>query len=152
MSKYTLKGKQSGKFFVTGKGFVATCAKEASQLSADEAEGIKQCARNLGSEDSTSAEVQTSSWAVTYIRKNALQANGKISQKPLDAGKNEIDPSRRRFATREEAITHGSRFNVRRANRGDEPGTAGHIGFYVTETQDPVNAKVNPKTGLTNPV
>ncbi len=134
---------------VSGKGFTATKASDASKFSESEVECKLACAADLGY-SVTKVEVQDSSWGVTYIRKGYLGTDGKITQKAPDRNKGEIDPSKRRFATRKEAIQHGSRFAERRATKGDQPGTAGHIGFYVAETNDPVNAEINWTTGLTN--
>jgi hypothetical protein len=50
--------------------------------------------------------------------------------------------SERRFATRKEAEHHGKRFTK----------IEGHKSFRVFESNDPVNAYVNWKTGKTNPV
>jgi len=152
MSKFTLKGNQSGKYFVAGSGFSATCAKSATQLTADEAAGVQQCARNFGSETSTQEAVSTGSFAVVYIRgTDKVTADG-VTKAKGDLGKNQIDPSSRRFATFKEAATHAGRFQFRRARKSDpvDSGTAGHVGAYVIKTDDPVNSAVNPATGLTN--
>lgn len=148
-TKYALKGTNSGLYFVTGAGFVAPSVNEASRLTSEEVDGIQQCARNMGIETSISSEVKDSSWAVFYIRKDDV-VNGKLVKKAPNGNLGQVDPSKRRFATRDEAITHGSRFSFRRANRGDAVGSAFHKGFYVDETQDAVNSAVNPATGLTN--
>ena len=137
--KYYLKGKDTGKFFVLGKGFVAPTKAEASQLT----DAQVASAKSLGFEPSDAVEV-ASSWAVNYIRTGDLAGDGSIAA-------NKRNPSKRRFATKDEAVQHGSRFQERRKKAGDEPGSAGHIGFYVTESSDPVNAEINWKTGLTNP-
>ena len=139
MKQYTLKG-SNGSYYVKGEGFTASCRKKASALTDEQV----NCAIELGF--TGTKEVLATSFAVNYIRAGDLDSNGQV--KP-----NTKNPSRRRFATRDEAIKHGSRFGVRKsAERGAKPGSAGHIGFYVTESTDPVNAKVNWKTGLTNPV
>jgi hypothetical protein len=141
--QYTVKSNINGLFLVSGKGFVASKQSGATKFSADDAKAAQECAANLGVSTSL-VEVKVSSYAVNYVRGINLK-NGTVE-------KDERNPSKRRFATRDEAIQHGSRFAERRANAGDQPGTAGHIGFYVTETTDPVNAAINWKTGLTNPV
>ena len=78
---------------------------------------------------------QRYSFAVSYIRAKDLVAGGAIN-----ANKN--NPSKRRFATVEEANQHGSRFTV----------IEEHLGFYVTRTNDRPTDWVNGKTGKTNPV
>lgn len=138
--KQYLKGTQSGLFFVLGKGFVASCTKDASVLT----DAQVASARNLGFEPSEVVKVATS-YAVNYIREGDAKADGSIAA-------NKRNPSKRRFATKDEAIQHGSRFQERRKKAGDEAGTAGHIGFYVTVSDDEVNAEINWKTGLTNPL
>jgi hypothetical protein len=151
-AKFTLKGNVSGKFFLAGSGFSATCAKLATQLTADEAAGVQQCARNFGSETSTQEAVSTGSFAVVYVRKNDKFEGGALVKAKLDSGANQFDPSKRRFATRAEANTHGKRFDTRRARKSDPvgSGTAGHIGFFVIPTNDAATDYVNPLTGLTN--
>ncbi len=138
--KQYLKGTQSGKFFVLGAGFVARTTKEASVLTCDQ---IK-AARSLGFEPSEVVKV-TTSWACNYIRKGDAKADGSIAA-------NKRNPSKRRFATEDEAIQHGSQFKRRRLKAGDAEGTANHTGFWVSESNDEVNASINWKTGLTNPV
>ena len=138
--KYTLKG-ANGLYFVNGKGFTASCVKEASQLTNEQV----KCTDGLGF-IGTSEEIKSVvSFACNYVRPEDVQGDGSIR-------KNTNNPSRRRFATRAEANQHGSRFNVRIAKQGDKPGSAGHIGFYVIETLDAVNATVNWESGLTNPL
>ncbi len=146
MSKNILKG-ENGLYFVLGQGFTASCPGAASVLDCSQ---IK-CAAGLGYNGTKEELAENKSFAVTYIRAKDL-STGSLVKAGLNAAMNEVDPSKRRFATFDEAVRHGSRFNVRKANRGDQPGTAGHRGFYVSETSDPVNAKINWKTGLTNPV
>jgi len=137
--KYLLKN-AAGLFYVLGQGFAASTKAAASLLDCAQI----QCAQSLGF-IGTKVEA-TKSFAVNYIRAENLDANGQV--KP-----DTRNPSKRRFATRDEAVQHGTRFNARKAaKKGALPGSAGHIGFYVTETSDPVNATINWKTGLTNPV
>lgn len=130
----------SGLYFVKGQGFTAKTQATASQLTAGEVD----CARGLGYVGTTEAVPVRKSWGVCYVR--ATDLNG-TAVKP-----NKRNPSERRFATKQEAVTHGSRFNVRRKRKGDSAGTANHVGFYVVETNDPVNAAINPQTGLTNSI
>lgn len=138
--KYLLKN-AAGLFYVLGQGFTATTKASASLLDCAQI----TCAQSLGFLG-TKVEVPVNkSFAVNYIRSENLDANGQV--KP-----DTRNPSRRRFATKDEAIQHGSRFGVRKSKqRGAAAGSAGHIGFYVTESTDAVNAKINWKTGLTNP-
>lgn len=143
MSKFVLKGIKSSCYFVAGSGFTGRDVKSATQLTQAEVEGVQQCSRNMGLENSVPFAVSTS-WAVNYIRNTDI-VNGVVQP-------NCKNPSRRRFATKDEAVQHGSRFGERRKNAGDAAGTAGHVGFYVTESNDPVNAEINWKTGLTNPL
>jgi hypothetical protein len=151
MNKVILK-EPNGRFFVRGKGFVAQNKNEATQFqSAEDAAKAVGCAAEFGIQ-AHMEEVLSISFGVVYIRRKDVTANGELDKQKADRALNEQDPSRRRFATFEEARIHGSRFHVRRAKRGDAPGTAGHRGFYIVETNDPVNAAVNPATGLTNPV
>jgi len=138
MNKQYLKGIESGKFFGLGRGFTATTKAEASQLSDEQVEAV----RIAGFEPSETVAVSTS-FACNYIRSGDVNVDGSIAA-------NKRNPSRRRFATKDEAIQHGSRFSERRKLAGDEPGTAGHVGFWVSEELDAVNASINWKTGLTN--
>jgi hypothetical protein len=140
MKKYYLQGNASGLFFVLGVGFIAADKNKASQLTNDQIAG----AVAAGFGPATKIEVVVS-YAVNYIRQTDLDAN-------LVVKANAKNPSSRRFATRDEANQHGSRFNVRKAAKGAPEGSAGHIGYYVTESTDPVNAVINWKTGLTNPL
>lgn len=144
--KYVLRG-ASGGYFVQGAGFTATSKCGATVLT----QAQLDCAAGLGF--SGTPEAATTSFAVVYIRKgegqNLLAGQGKNSP---DANKGQVDPSKRRFATFDEAVQHGSRFAERRAKRTDGNGSAGHEGFFVIQTSDEVNAAINWKTGLTNPV
>ncbi len=142
--KYNLKG-INGKFFVKGQGFTACTKNTASVLS----NGEIACAAGLGY-NGTAVEAILS-YAVVYIRKGegVKLLNGGSKNTP-DINKGQVDPSKRRFATEDEAWKHGTRARERRANQGDQKGTAGHEGFFVIETSDPVNSAVNWKSGLTN--
>ena len=147
----------AGLYFVYGIGFGSNID-GASRLSDAEAEDVIVSAQDMGinnlvvetaPEDAAPKPCVCTegivSYAVCYVRKGDLNTDGSIKQ-------NSKNPSRRRFASLSEAIAHGSRFSHRKANAGDEPGTAGHVGFWVVGTTDPVNATVNPLTGLTNPI
>lgn len=131
-------------FFVAGLGFVGT---QANATVVDDAKAT--CLTGLGF-SYTKVEVPAS-YAVVYIRRGEgaklLAGQGKDK---TDANKGQVDPSKRRFATRDEAHQHGSRFPERRANAGDQPGSAGHEGFFVVETYDAVNSVINWKSGKTN--
>lgn len=140
MNKQYLKGTASGLYFVLGKGFTASTLADASQLTNEQVAAV----RIAGFEPSETVAIVTS-FACNYIRKGDHNADGSISA-------NKRNPSKRRFATKDEALQHGSRFSERRKKAGDAAGTAGHIGYYVTESTDPVNAVINWKSGLTNPV
>ncbi len=141
-----------GLFYIEGSGFVTTDKSKASRLNAESAECTIGCAAKMGISGVTAEEVSNASFAVVYIRKGDKVTATSITKAPANASLNQFDPSPRRFATRAEANTHGKRFDTRRANKTDAvgSGTAGHIGFFVIETTDEVNAAVNPKTGLTN--
>jgi hypothetical protein len=141
MKQNILKALQNGLYLVLGQGFVGT-ANQASRLAADAASNAAGAAKSLFGIDTTSEEVENRSFGVNYIRKGDI-VNGVVQP-------NKRNPSKRRFATKEEANQHGSRFQERRLRKGDAKGTANHIGFYVTETTDPVNAAINWATGLTN--
>jgi hypothetical protein len=148
--KYALRG-SNGRYYVKGAGLSASSLSGATAVEQADLASVQTCLSNAGL-GYTTAVPCTVSFAVTYIRKTALGSDGKVYQRTPNAAMGEIDPSKRRFATFDEAVQHGSRFPARRKERSDAPGTAGHIGFYVTETNDPVNAAINWKTGLTNPV
>lgn len=132
MNRYYLRGNRTGRYFVKGSGFTATTRAGASQLTSAEV----AAARSLGFEPSTTETVRKS-WAVNYIRPEDI-VSGRVQA-------NTNNPSARRFATKEEAVQHGTKFPTRSQS-------AGHAGFYVTETNDPVNAAINWDTGLTNAI
>lgn len=143
MNKQYVVKNSSGKLLVSGQGFIASKESAATKFSLDDAAGAVSCAASLGVSASYS-EVKVVSFAVNYVRGVNLK-NGTVEADTRN-------PSKRRFATQDEAAQHGSHFRRRRAKAGDPEGTAGHIGFYITETTDPVNAVINWKTGLTNPL
>lgn len=130
--KYNLKGCTSGLWFVLGKGFTASTQCGASALTLDQ---VAQ-AKALGFEPATTVEVKVKSFAVNYIRPGDIDTSGKVKA-------NAYNPSARRFATFDEAFQHGTQLQKRDASKG-------HLGFYVTESSDSVNASINWKTGLTN--
>jgi hypothetical protein len=134
----------TGHFYKEGSGFIAIPKDQATRLSTEDANCVLKCASKFGFDGSTEEAPATKSFAVCYVRKNDVAADGTVTA-------NLKNPSRRRFATIEEARTHGNRFHVRKASWGAAPGSAGHQGYYVIETSDPVTDVVNPKTGLTNP-
>ena len=153
MSKYALQDTNTGFYFVLNAGFIASVLAEATPLTSAELSNKSACALSMGINTTSVAIPEVVSYAVVYIRKgegeNLLKGYGKNAP---DANNGQVDPSQRRFATFDEAVQHGSRFDTRRKERGDKPGTAGHEGFFVITTNDPVNAKVNWKTGLTNSI
>jgi len=142
--KYALRGNVTGRFYVVGRGFVATSVAGATKMTSAEATQVQDCGRKFGAEAST-AQAVAGSWAVNYIRAENLTSTGQVKSDTRN-------PSKRRFATKDEAVQHGSRFGERRKRAGDENGTAGHVGFWVSESSDAVNSEINWKTGLTNPV
>lgn len=135
MNKY-VKNNTNQRWFVQGSGFTASRREEASAIGCEQVNALA----TLGFDITVSS---SESFAVCYVRKEDLYDDGSV-------GDNDKNPSPRRFATEDEARIHGSRFHVRKAKGSNVPGSAGHVGFYVIKTEDPVNAKVNPETGLTN--
>lgn len=138
--QFNVKSNLNGYYFVLGAGFTAYSVANASKLTEEQI----ACVRNLGYNNFTVVPVKVS-FAVSYIRNVDLNGDGTVKA-------NAKNPSKRRFATRDEAIQHGSRFATRKAKGSDVAGSAGHIGYYVIETSDAVNAVINWKTGLTNPL
>jgi hypothetical protein len=119
-------------YFVKGAGFAASYTSGATKLTQQDID----CARNLGYAG-TAVPVVTS-FAVNYVRPQDLDATGQVKS-------NVRNPSRRRFATFAEAFQHGTKLRTRDESKG-------HLGFYVTETSDAVNARINWETGLTNSI
>ena len=134
----------NGSYFVQGSGFTGTVATATRFDTFDGAYTTRSCARNMGLGDSEIVEAPAAapnpivqnpdgtSWAPNYVR--AKDANGGVKH-------NNLNPSPRRFRTRAEAEHHAARFMK----------IEGHVGFYVTLTNDPVNAWINPVNGKTNP-
>lgn len=144
--KVVLKGVRNGLFFVEGSGFSASTIKTATQLCSGNAAETQACLKRAGLGESTVVNVPNDvSYAVNYVRLGDIRLDGSVQR-------NDKNPSRRRFATRKETNQHASRFAVRKAKGSDVAGSAGHIGAYVIETTDPVNATINWATGLTNPI
>lgn len=137
MSKYIVQN--GGTFYVQGKGFATLFKSTATQLTSAEADGVINCAKNMGQGGAIKVQLNKS-FAVFYIRPEDILGEG--------VRPNSKSPSSKRFATREEANTHGARFADRVKRGTDTP--VGHIGFYVKESTDAVNAYVNAETGLTN--
>ncbi len=145
-NKYIIKNVINGKFFVANKGFVATIPSEATKYDLNSAElnSALAMARALGFSVTTQEFVPVdpnivqnadgSSYTVHYIRKGQVNIDGSVQ-----AHKN--NPSKRNFATQDEAIHHASRFMK----------SEGHLGFFVIKVQARVNSYVNKVTGLTNP-
>lgn len=152
MAKFIIKTNNSySPYFKQGQtGGVAKPLATVFESKCD-AEKTVACLKNVGIVGSV--EELVTSHAVVYIRKGEGERLLKgLGKNPANPNAGQVDPSKRRFATRDEAIQHGSRFSERKANAGDKNGSAGHEGFFLVETSDPVNAKINWKTGLTNPV
>lgn len=149
MKKFNIK--YGSMFFVANKGAQAYNQKDATAYTQDEANKVIESLKLVGYQASAISlvEVLPVSHSVVYIRKGDTSGTQVYKQTP-NANLGQTDPSSRRFATRNEAIAHGQRFHERVAKAGDKPGTAGHIGYFLIETNDPVNATVNPLTGKTN--
>ena len=141
--QYKVKSIATGLYMIVGHGFVGGHC-EATVFSAVDAVLVTTNSVTFGINDAV-VEAAYISYAVNYIRDVDINEDGVVTP-------NNKNPSRRRFATRDEAVKHGSRFGERKAAKGDPSGTAGHIGFYVMESSDPVNAEINWKTGLTNQI
>lgn len=158
MSKYIVYSVETGSFYEHGFGFSVGQESEATKFDTEaEALKIAEVAELMGlgvaevleAEDEP-AKVEEGveagdcgciqqndngrSFAVSFIRKSDVGDGG--------VRPNRNNPSTRRFKTLDEANHHGVRFAK----------IEGHIGHYVTETYDPVNAFVNKVTGKTNPV
>jgi len=142
MSKVIIK-KSSVTEYLNCAGFTTDISKAQVFDNAAAAQAKIASAAQFGLTLVTVAAPVTKSFAVGYIRKGDLNTDRSIKS-------NTNNPSRRRFATQKEAMQHGSRFAERKAKGSRTPGSAGHIGYYLIETNDPVNSSVNPVTGLTN--
>jgi hypothetical protein len=142
-NKYTIKHSTTGLHLIVGKGFVSATQKGATEFLSGDANDQIKCAQAMGINATYVVVPQVKSYAVNYVRTGDVNADGSINA-------NKRNPSKRRFATKDEAIQHGSRFSERRKNANDAEGTAGHVGFWVSESFDAVNAEINWKTGLTN--
>ncbi len=150
MAKFIIKTAYAGYF---KQGQASSVNKDQATKFDSECEANKTiaCLKNVGIVGHV-VPLQTS-WAVVYIRAGEGQRLLKgLGKNPANPNAGQVDPSKRRFATRDEADQHGSRLRLRKANAGDANGSANHEGYFVVETNDPVNAKINWKTGLTNPV
>ena len=142
-NKYNVKNTSTGLYLIVGKGFVSSTQKGATEFSFNDAGQQATCAANMGIAAIYVTVPQVKSYAVNYVRTGDVNADGSINA-------NKRNPSKRRFATKDEAIQHGSRFSERRKLANDAEGTAGHVGFWVSESFDAVNAEINWKSGLTN--
>ena len=139
-----IKDTKSGLYFVEKQGFNGTVAlatrfdtlEAASATVAQVARfGIVASIENAVEVDANIKQnADGTSFAVSFIRAKDLNSDGSIKT-------NKRNPSARRFATKQEAVHHGSRYVT----------IEKHLGFYVTTTKDPVNAYVNKVTGFTNP-
>ncbi len=140
-----IKQNATGLYLVEGRGFVGTKA-TATQFSPEDVGEVQSCAKAMGLGESTvecagngadqniKQNADGTSFAVSFVRKNQLEGGNVKAHR--------LNPSKRRFATEAEAELHGARFKK----------IEKHLGFYVTKTNDPVNAYVNKITGKTNPV
>lgn len=153
MKEFVLKNNTTGLYFVENSGFTAQTPQEATRLTAETVSCVGQCAAKMGfGNTSSEAAPNKVSYAVVYIRKGDQVSLTGVTKQPGSITLNQLDPSKRRFASRHEANVHAGRFYTRRANKTDlvGSGTAGHVGVFVIETTDPVNSYVNPASGLTN--
>lgn len=140
----TVKNTASGLYLVKGSGFVGTSAQATRFDSYEAANAAVACAADMGVRASIENAVDSDpnikqnasgvSFAPSYIRKKDLRADGSVAA-------NGRNPSTRRFATRAEAQKHIDRFVK----------LEGHVGGFITESRDPVNAYINPLSGFTNP-
>lgn len=134
----------SGSYFVQGKGFTAKSPLSATAYADKDVASAVDCIVNVGLGPVTTEDVTIdpnikqnadgSSWAVYFVRAKQVRPDGSINT-------HKLNPSKRRFATRDEAVHHGFRFME----------IEKHYGFWVQKTFDPVNAYVNRVTGKTNP-
>lgn len=151
MSKFVLKKYGFSTEYVLAAGGFTTDIKRAQVFSnTTEAQPTIDCARKFGM-GLVLVAAPVVSFAVVYIRKGeGVNLLNGLSKGSVDANKGQVDPSKRRFATFGEAKQHGSRFNLRKAKADDKEGSAGHEGYFIVETFDPVNSVVNFASGLTN--
>lgn len=137
----------AGLYLLTGSGFTAKTAAEASKFSAEEVEDVLLCCSNMGVKDTTVEDFSDknlggsviqnpdgSSFAVRFIRAKDVRSDGSITPR-----KRRYSP--RRFRTETEAKHHGARFT--RIEK--------HVGFVTAKVYEPVNAWVNEFSGRTNP-
>jgi len=143
MSKVIVKNASSNNYVLAAGGFTTAIGLAQVFENAAAASGVIAQAAKFGVVLLTVAAPAQKSWAVGYIRSGDLNTDRSIKS-------NTNNPSRRRFATKGEAMQHGSRFAERKAKGSRVVGSAGHIGYYLIETNDPVNASVNPATGKSN--
>lgn len=138
-----IKSVESALYFIEGKGFIGTAAQATRFSDIDAGETVK-CLARTGARAVVENEVVINpnikqnangiSFAPNFIRKGDVRADGSVAA-------NAKNPSSRRFATRAEAQQHIDRFVK----------IEGHIGGYITESRDAVNAWINPESGFTNP-
>jgi hypothetical protein len=144
-----IRSEQTNRYFVQGQGFVGTQATATRFVDFYDAEETQDFAKSMGlgrsyledvedvpeavGEPVIQQNIDGSSWAVNFVRKQ--DANGGVKH-------NNLNPSPRRFRTKEEAEHHALRFVK----------IESHVGFWVSPSTDHVNAYVNQVTGKTNPV
>jgi hypothetical protein len=141
------QGYNYGYYFVEGKGFSGSLA-QATRVSAADLAATQACLARSGNAGYTEVAPVTS-FAVNYVRKANL-TTGRASNGSTrnSVGPDANNPSAKRFASVGEAHNHAQR-NL----EGD--GRDAHVGYWVTESVDPVthfvSTKVDPK-GLTCPI
>lgn len=143
---YVIKQTTTGRYFITGRGMATSNPNEATKFTTvSSASNQIGCLNSAGLFYLTVEAVPVvdpnivqnrdgSSYAVSFVRPSQLRSDGSVNA-------HKLNPSKRRFATYEEAVHHGSRFMV----------IEKHAGFYVTKRYEPVNSYVNKVTGKTNP-
>ncbi len=135
-----------GSYFVQGHGFTALEPAKATAFKDEEVAQTQECIASCGMGTSTAETIVVaadpnikqnadgSSFAVYYIRKNQVRSDGSVVT-------HKNNPSKRRFATEDEANHHARRFVK----------IEGHVGFWLQKRAEAVNAYVNKVTGKTNP-
>lgn len=151
--QYLIKNETTDAYYIKGSGFTGTEATATRFDDFDDADEAISALETLGNEDeleivdapkaakvtggASCAVVQNedgTSFAVSFVRPKDLNTDGTVKS-------HKLNPSKRRFKTKDEAWHHASRFVV----------LEGHLGAYITVTKDPVNSYVNKVTGFTNP-
>lgn len=131
-------------YFVEGRGFVGN-AQNATRINESDLRATQDClARTTGSRGVVEA-APNRSFAVNYVRPQNRSVGYSNGRTRNTVGPDSNNPSAKRFATLGEAQNHGQRNVIEQ----------GHVGYWVTETNDPVthyvSVKEDPK-GLTCPI